>query len=40
MDAAALHYVQLDELAAAVGQRLAELTGAEWGWHRPGARRG
>ncbi|MCX6587798.1 MAG: aminotransferase class V-fold PLP-dependent enzyme [Acidobacteria bacterium] len=31
MDAAALHYVQLDELAAAVGQRLAELTGAEWG---------
>ena len=31
MDAAALHFVQLDELAAAVGQRLAELTGAEWG---------
>lgn len=31
MDAAAQHYVQLDELAAAVGQRLAELTGAEWG---------
>jgi D-glucosaminate-6-phosphate ammonia-lyase len=31
MDAAAQHYVQLDELAFAVGQRLAELTGAEWG---------
>lgn len=31
MDAAAQHFVQLDELAAAVGQRLAELTGAEWG---------
>ncbi|MFN7932233.1 MAG: aminotransferase class V-fold PLP-dependent enzyme [Bryobacteraceae bacterium] len=31
MDAAARYYVQLDELAAAVGQRLAELTGAEWG---------
>src|SRR5687768_13490128 len=31
MDAAARHYVQLDELAQAVGQRLAELTGAEWG---------
>ncbi len=31
MDAAAQHYVQLDELADAVGQRLAELTGAEWG---------
>jgi seryl-tRNA(Sec) selenium transferase len=31
MDAAALHFVQLDELAEAVGQRLAELTGAEWG---------
>jgi seryl-tRNA(Sec) selenium transferase len=31
MDAAAQHYVQLDELAGAVGQRLAELTGAEWG---------
>ncbi len=31
MDAAALHFVQLDELADAVGQRLAELTGAEWG---------
>ncbi|HZO57821.1 MAG TPA: aminotransferase class V-fold PLP-dependent enzyme [Bryobacteraceae bacterium] len=31
MDAAAKHYVQLDELADAVGRRLAELTGAEWG---------
>ncbi|MBV8553048.1 MAG: Cys/Met metabolism pyridoxal-phosphate-dependent protein [Acidobacteriaceae bacterium] len=29
--AAAQHYVQLDELADGVGQRLAELTGAEWG---------
>lgn len=31
MEAAAQHYVQLDELADAVGHRLAELTGAEWG---------
>jgi len=31
MDAAARRYVQLDELADAVGRRLAELTGAEWG---------
>lgn len=31
MDAAAQQFVQLDELAAAVGARLAELTGAEWG---------
>ena len=31
MDAAAQHYVQLDELAEGVGRRLAELTGAEWG---------
>jgi len=31
MEAAAQHNVQLDELANAVGQRLAELTGAEWG---------
>ena len=29
--AAAQHFVQLDELADGVGQRLAELTGAEWG---------
>ncbi|HVQ15578.1 MAG TPA: hypothetical protein VMS40_18380, partial [Vicinamibacterales bacterium] len=31
MDAASKYFVQIDELAAAVGQRLAELTGAEWG---------
>jgi uncharacterized pyridoxal phosphate-dependent enzyme len=31
MEAAAQYYVQLDELAEAVGRRLAELTGAEWG---------
>src|SRR5207248_11246587 len=31
MEAAAKYYVQMDELADAVGQRLAELTGAEWG---------
>ncbi|HEY2019240.1 MAG TPA: aminotransferase class V-fold PLP-dependent enzyme [Bryobacteraceae bacterium] len=31
MDAAARHMVQLDELMDAVGKRLAELTGAEWG---------
>jgi D-glucosaminate-6-phosphate ammonia-lyase len=31
MDAAARYYVQIDELADAVGQRLAQLTGAEWG---------
>ena len=31
MDAAAQHYVHLDELAEAIGQRLAELTRAEWG---------
>lgn len=31
MEAAARYYVQLDELADAVGERLAELTGAEWG---------
>src|SRR5579863_9068705 len=30
-DAAAAHYVQLDEMMAAIGARLAELTGAEWG---------
>jgi uncharacterized pyridoxal phosphate-dependent enzyme len=29
--AAAQHFVQLDELADGVGQRLAEITGAEWG---------
>ena len=31
MEAAARYYVQIDELANAVGQRLGELTGAEWG---------
>ena len=31
MDAAAQHYVHLDELAEAIGARLAELTKAEWG---------
>jgi L-seryl-tRNA(Ser) seleniumtransferase len=31
MDAAAKHYVHLDELADAIGARLATLTGAEWG---------
>ncbi len=30
-EAAAHHFVQLDELMDAVGKRLAELTGAEWG---------
>jgi len=30
-EAAAQHYVQLDELMDAIGQRLSELTGAEWG---------
>jgi seryl-tRNA(Sec) selenium transferase len=31
MDAAAQQFVQIDELAEAVGRRLAELTRAEWG---------
>ncbi len=31
MESAAQHYVQLDELADAVGKRLGEITGAEWG---------
>jgi len=31
MDAATQYFAQMDELADAVGQRLAELTGAEWG---------
>ena len=31
MDAASRRFVQIDELADAVGQRLADLTGAEWG---------
>ncbi len=31
MDSASRYFVQIDELAEAVGQRFAELTGAEWG---------
>ena len=31
MEAASGYFVQYDELAEAVGQRLAEITGAEWG---------
>jgi uncharacterized pyridoxal phosphate-dependent enzyme len=31
MDAAGHHYVQMDELMAAVGARLAQITGADWG---------
>jgi len=31
MDEASRHYVQMDELMNAVGQRLAQLTHAEWG---------
>lgn len=31
MEAAAHNFVQYDELADAIGQRLADLTGAEWG---------
>ena len=31
MDEASHHYVHLDELMDAVGRRLAQLTGAEWG---------
>jgi D-glucosaminate-6-phosphate ammonia-lyase len=31
MEAASRYFVQMDELADAVGQRLAELSGAEWG---------
>ena len=31
MDAATQYFAQLDEIADAVGRRLAELTGAEWG---------
>ena len=31
MDSASRYFVQMDELADGVGQRLAELTGAEWG---------
>src|SRR5687767_6026677 len=31
MDHAARHFVQIDELAEAVGRRFSEVTGAEWG---------
>ena len=31
MEAAAQHYIHLDELTEAIGARLAELTKAEWG---------
>ena len=31
MEAAAHNFVQYDELADGIGQRLADLTGAEWG---------
>lgn len=31
MEAASGHFIQYDELAAGIGKRLAELTGAEWG---------
>jgi seryl-tRNA(Sec) selenium transferase len=31
MDSASRHFVQMDELADAVGKRLAQLTGADWG---------
>ncbi len=37
MDAASQHYVQLDELMDKVGDRLGELTGAEWGFVSAGA---
>jgi uncharacterized pyridoxal phosphate-dependent enzyme len=37
MEAAALDYVQIDELMEGVGRRLAELTGAEWGIVTSGA---
>jgi len=32
MAQASNHYVHLDELMESVGRRLAELTGAEWGY--------
>ena len=31
MDEASRHYVHIDELMKAVGRKLAEITGAEWG---------
>ena len=39
MAAASGAYVQIDELMEAVGRRLAELTGAEWGYIRRRMRR-
>jgi uncharacterized pyridoxal phosphate-dependent enzyme len=39
-DAAAQHFVALDELMDAVGARLAELTGAEWGFVSSGCAAG
>src|SRR5262245_37687842 len=40
MDAAAQHHVHLDELMAAIGARLAELTKAEWGMGSSGCAAG
>ena len=37
MDQASRHFVQIDELMDAVGKRLGELTGAEWGLVTTGA---
>lgn len=37
MDQASRHFVQIDELMEAVGKRLGELTGAEWGMVSSGA---
>ena len=38
MDHASRHFVQIDELADAVGRRFAEITGAEWGMVSAGCR--
>ncbi|MFT5088487.1 MAG: D-glucosaminate-6-phosphate ammonia-lyase [Candidatus Latescibacterota bacterium] len=40
MEEASGHFVQYDELAAGVGKRLAELTGAEWGFISAGCAAG
>jgi len=40
MEKASKHYVHMDELMEAVGRRLAELTGAEWGLVTSGAAAG
>ena len=37
MDLASSHYVQIDELMEGVGQKLSDLTGAEWGCVTSGA---